>query len=372
MHHRTRMLRSALGLVTGALATLALAACGSSSSGDAGALLQQTFSAVHKITSGNLSFSLTVNPSGSRTLTGPITLSFGGPFQSLGAGKLPKSAFNVGISAVGNSASLTITSTGTTGYVTFEGASYKLPAATFQRLESSFSQLGSSPGASNGSGVLGRLGIQPEHWLQNPQVVGSENVGGVPTTHVHAGINVAALLSDFNTFLQRASSLGVSGTASFPHGISAASRSRFAAEVQNPSFDVWTGQADKAIRKLQIGLTLPVSGQASTLLGGLRSAGIALRMQYGELNQPQTITAPATALPFKQFQAKLRALLQGIQSGIGSALGGGLGTTSSAGASGGSTSSGSTAKLQAYSSCVQSANGDLAKMQQCAPLLNGQ
>jgi len=371
MEHRARTLRWALALLTAVATALALAACGGGSSGDAATLLHQTFSGNHKITSGNLNFNLTVNPSGSKTLTGPISLSLSGPFQSLGAGKLPESAFDVGVTALGNSASVTITSTGNRGYVTFEGQSYQLPQGTFQRLESSFAQLGSSP-TSTGSGVLGKLGIQPLHWLQNPQVVGTETVGGVSTTHIHAGINVAAFLNDLNTFLGRASSLGVSGAASLPHSISAATRQRIASEVRNPSFDVWTGQADKTIRKLEIGLTLPVSGSASTALGGLRSAGIGLGMQYSNLNQPQSITAPTALLPFSQFQTKLKALVQQIQSGIGGTLGGGAGASLGAGAAGTTGAASSASNLQAYATCVQSAHGDVAKMQQCAPLLNGQ
>ncbi len=37
-------------------------------------------------------------------LTDPITLSFGGPFQSRGTGKLPASNFNISISALGTAA----------------------------------------------------------------------------------------------------------------------------------------------------------------------------------------------------------------------------------------------------------------------------
>lgn len=376
MEHCTGKLRWGLSLLVAAAATLALAACGTSGGGNASTLVSQTFGGNHKVTSGILAFNLTVNPSGSKTLTGPITLSFSGPFQSLGTGKLPESAFDVSISALGNSASVTVTSTGAKGYVTFEGESYQLPQRTFQQLESSFAQLGSSPVSSNGSGVLGKLGIQPEHWLQNPQVVGNETIGGVPTTHIHAGINVAGFLNDLNTFLGRASSLGISGAASLPHSISATTRSRIAHEIQTPTFDLWTGQADKTIRRLEVGLTLPVSGTISTLLGGLRSAAIGLSMQYGNLNQPQTITAPTTLRPFSQFQAKLKTLVQEIQSGVGSTLGGGaLGGSGSSGTStsgsSGSSGSGASATLQKYSTCIQAANGDVAKMQQCAPLLNG-
>jgi hypothetical protein len=374
MGYRIRTLRRALALLAVAAAALSATACGGGgSSSQANTLLRETFSGHHKVTSGNLAFNLTITPSGSRTLTGPISLSFGGPFQSLGAGKLPQSAFDVTVSALGNSVSLTITSTGTSGYVTFEGASYKLPQATYQQLESSFAQLGSTPG-SNGSGVLGKLGIQPLHWLKNPQVVGTETVGGASTTHIHAGVNVPALLNDFNTFLQRASSLGVSGAASFPRGISAATRQKIAREIQNPNFDVWTGQSDRTIRKLVVGLTLPVSGTISTALGGLRSAGVGLSMQYGNLNQPQTITAPTSTRPFSEFQRKLKSLIQQIEGGVGGALGGSsglsLGGSSGSGSTGGA--SGTTAALQAYSQCIQSAHGDIAKMQACAPLLNGQ
>jgi hypothetical protein len=281
-------------------------------------------------------------------------------------------------------------STGTAGYVTFQGQSYQLPQSAFQKLESSFSQVASSPGSSGGSNILSKLGIQPLHWLQDPSIVGSDTVGGSSTTHIRATINVAALLRDFNTFLGRASSLGVSGARSFPHGISAASQSKIASEVQNPRFDVWTGTSDKTIRRLQINLTLPVTGQISTLLGGLRSADIGLSMEYDNLNQPQSITAPTSVQPYSQFQSKLRIFEQGIQSAITSQVPGlsqGATTPTVPGASGATTTPGGSAtapsgaattpsgsgsaKIQAYSKCIQSAGGDVTKMQQCAPLLNG-
>ena len=232
---------------------------------------------------------------------GPITLSFGGPFQSQGKGKLPKSNFVISFTAQGKTGSLGILSTGSAGYVTLQGTSYQLPASTFQKLESSFASLASSPGGSGGSGALSKLGIDPLHWLTSPSVVGSENVGGADTTHIRAGVNVAALLTDLSTFLQKASSLGVSGAPKIPTGISAASRQRIAGAVKNPTFDVWTGTGDKTVRKLAIRLTLPITGQASTALGGLSAADIGLTMQYANLNQPQTIGAPTRCVRSPSF-----------------------------------------------------------------------
>jgi hypothetical protein len=359
--------RTICGVLAAALAALALAACGSSgSSGQASSLLRQTFSGKHTVNSGSINVSLSVNPSGSSTLKGPLTISFGGPFASLGTGKLPKSNFTVSFSALGRSGSLGILSTGTAGYVTVSGKSYQLPASTFQQLESSFSSLTSSSGGSgSGSGALSKLGIDPLHWLVNPTVVGNESVGGASTTHIRAGIDVAKLLGDLNTFLAKAPSLGVSGLGKVPSSISSATRQRIASEVRQPRFDVWTGTGDKTLRKLAISLVLPVTGQISSLLGGLSSAQISLTMQYADLNQPQTINAPSSVAPYSEFQAKVRSFLSALQGGLGSSLGSSSSGSSSSG------SSGSASAVSSYAQCLQKAGQDLSKAQQCASLLNG-
>jgi hypothetical protein len=358
MHRRVRGLSVSLAAT---LVVIAIAACGGSggSSGSAQSLLRQTFSGSHTVNSGDLSFSLTINPSGSSKLSGPITLSFGGPFQSLGKGKLPKSNFNVSISALGHTGTLGILSTGTSGYVSLDGTSYQLPQATFQKLESSFSSVGSG----SGSGLLGKLGINPLDWLVHPAVAGSATIAGASTTHIHAGIDVPALLKDLNTFLAKASSAGVSAASK---GISSATQTKIANEVRDPVFDVWTGSSDKTVRKLSIGLTLPVSGELSTLFGGLNSAGVTLTMQYADLNQPQTIVAPASTAPYSQFQAKIQTILQAIESAVGAQLPTSGGSTTS-----GSSTSGSSTAVNSYSQCITQADGDVSKMQKCASLLSG-
>jgi hypothetical protein len=377
VHRRSRTAQALFVLLVASLAALAVAACGSSSSGNAGTLLKQTFSGSHTVNSGNLNVDLTLTPSGSSTIKGPISLSFGGPFASLGKGKLPKSDFNIAISALGHTGSLGILSTGTTGYVTLQGTSYQLPAATFQQLESSFTSLTSSSGGNSSSGALSKLGIDPQRWLVDPKVAGTETIGGTSTTHIKAGINLPALLSDINTFLGKASSIGVSGSASLPKSISPATQSKIASEVRSPSVDVWTGTNDKTLRRLALSLSVPVTGELTSLLGGLNSAQISLSMQYANLNQPQTVTAPTSVAPFSQFETKLHALLSQIQSAVGGAVSGATssgssstGATSSGSTSTGSSSTGSGNNVSKYGQCLQAAGNDVTKMQQCASLLN--
>jgi hypothetical protein len=373
MDHRKSGLRAALACLAVPLVALTLTACGSSgsssASGSATQLLSQTFSGSHTVNSGNLSFSLTVTPSGSRTLTGPITLSFGGPFQSLGKGKLPKSNFTVSIGALGKSASLGILSTGTAGYVSLQGTSYQLPSATFQKLESSFASFESTGSGGSSSSALTKLGIKPIHWLTNPHIVGNDSVAGTDTTHITAGLNVGALLGDINTLLAKAGSLGLSSASAgqLPTNISPATRNKIVSEVQNPTVDVWTGSSDKTMRRLTLKLTLPVTGSTSTLLGGLSSASIALTIQYADLNKPQTITAPTSTAPYSQFTAKLQQFVQALQSTVAAQAGGaatGSGTTGT-----GTTPAGSGAGDK-YTRCITSAKTPL-QAQKCAKLLTG-
>jgi hypothetical protein len=376
MHTRTRG-SSRLGLlVIAVVAVLALAACGSSSSsssaGGAQSLLKQTFSSGHTVKSGVLGFSLTLTPTGSSTLTTPVTLSLTGPFQSHGTGKLPASDFTIGVSALGKHGSFGVISTGTSGYVTLQGASYQLPQADFQRLESSFASVESPSGAGASSPGLSQFGINPLHWLKNPTIVGSDTVGGTATTHIRAGVDVSVLLSDLNKFLAKTAK--TAGQASgIPTTISPATESKIAAAVKNASVDIWTGKSDQTLRKLAINLTLPVSGQISTLLGGLSSAGIGLSVQYSNLGQTETIATPSNVQPYSGFTTRLQSVVRQLEGSFGSAgLGTGAGTQSTQ-SSGTATapSTAAPANVSKYTKCIQSAVGDVTKMQKCATLLNG-
>lgn len=372
--HPYRRLGCALLVAAGV--ALLLSACGSSSPGNARSLLRQTFSGEHKVNSGQLTFSLSVTPTGSSTLTKPITLAFAGPFQSLGTGKLPASDFTVSISAQGHTGALSILSTGTKGYVTMSGVSYQLPTSSFQKLESSFSSIASSGSGSSShkSGTLSKLGINPLGWLDNPRVVGSGTVGGAQTTHIRATVDVTNLLRSLSTFLQKAATLGISGTSSLSSGLSASTQQRVAGEIKSPSFDLWTGNSDRTVRKLQVGLSLPLTGDISDLLGGSKSAGLSLTLQYADLNQPQKISPPTKVEPYSVFSRKLTALLQEVETAAAS---GALGTTSGSGTSTGASTSGTSTTGEtpvgataAYSQCIAKAGQDVAKMQQCASKLN--
>jgi hypothetical protein len=102
-------------------------------------------------------------------------------------------------------------------------------------------------------------------------------------------------------------------------------------------------------------------------------------MQYSDLNQPQTITAPTTVRPYSEFQSKVSAFIQGLQGAAAGVLGSGGSSAGGGTSSGGGSSSssggaspggaGSSSSVTKYGQCIQQANGDVAKMQKCASLL---
>jgi hypothetical protein len=386
-----------LVVVLTSVTAVVVAGCGSASSNSpsssnassatpsAQTLLRETFGGKHPVTSGQIELTVELVPTGSSELTEPITIAFGGPFQGATDGKLPQSDFTITASAQGHDGKLSIISTGSAGYITVNGDSYQLPAATYDKLKSGLSSVsGSSSGSSSSSSsssssMLGKLGIDPLDWLSDPQVVGLESVGGVNTDHISAKVNVAGLLKGLAKLAGSASSLGISGASKLSGGLTASEQSSIAAHVVSPSFDIWTGASDQTLRKLAVALTVPVTGTMQTELGGLTSLRITVDLQYSDLNQPQTITAPTKLLPYSQFQAALASDMEAIGGGVASGESGVLGGTSTDSASGSGSSSGfiggSVSSLSGvdkrYAECVIKAAGDVAKEQACSSILGG-
>jgi hypothetical protein len=392
-HRRPALLVVAITSLT----AVVLAGCGSSASSssnaasatpDAQTLLRETFSGNHPVNSGQIELAVHLVPAGSSVLTTPITIAFGGPFQSAGKGTLPESDFTVTASAQGQSGKLSIISTGSAGYITINGDSFQLPAASYDKLKSGLSSVtGSSSTPSAGSSstpagssstssaspsasILGKLGIDPLNWLSDPQVVGLESVGGVNTDHISAKVNVTGLLKDLAKLAGSASSLGIGGAGKLSGGLTASEQSSIAAHVSSPSFDIWTGASDQTLRKLSVALTVPVTGTLHTELGGLTSLRITVDLQYADLNQPQTITAPTKLLPYSEFQTQLASDMKAIESGIASSALGGSSTNSGSG-SGSSSGSSLSGAEERYAECIVKAAGDVVKQQACSSILGG-
>ncbi len=362
---RSPIRSSLLILALLAVPLLLLAGCGGGGGEDPQKVLQETFGSNKKVTSGKLDLSLSITTEGVQNVKGPITISLTGPFQSQGPSTLPKFDFDLKIGAQGQNFTAGAISTGDKGYIKLQGNTYEVSDQVFNAFKQGFQRSQAQQNGTQKNPSLTSLGINPKDWLKSPENKGEEDVEGTTTIHIASGVDISKLLDGVGQLLGKASQLGVSQTQRLPSTLTAAQKKKVEDAIEDPTFDVYTGKDDKIVRRITVKLKFKVAASSQQRANGLKGGEVTLDVKIGELNQPQTINAPANAKPFSDLSSALSGLgaLGALSGGSGSLGGTGTGTTGT-----GSTG-GSSAKVQAYAQCVQQAGSDVAKAQACAKLL---
>src|SRR5262249_12352810 len=131
--------------------------------------------------------------------------------------------------------------------------------------------------------------------------------------------------------------------------------------IKSADFDVFSGESDKLLRQIEGNIELtPPPG----LPGAPDSVHVDFKLTFGNVNEPQTISAPSNAQPLSTLLQQL-----GISpSGLGAALQGGLGSGGALPQTGGSPTAPSGSSSQAYLQCIQQAT-DQSALQRCSDLL---
>ncbi len=342
-------------MVVAATAVSACAASGDGGSSNPGlssaasatpqSLLRESLEGKQRITSGVLSLRATVTLHGSTTSSAPITVSFSGPFQSLGSGHRIESDFTLTAAAAGQRLSLGLLTTGSAGYLRLNGSWFRLPAKQFSQLRTSL--------AASGQGSLPGLSVSPLTWLRDPQRLGNATVDGVPTTEVQARVAVGALADQLGALLTREAANPALHSAGLPAKLSGAERRQLVAELHSPTVELFIGNADHLLRRAVLGLTVKVPAAAAAKLPGISSLGVGVTANYAQLNRPQTITAPKSVKPYSQLGQQL--------SGLANQLGGSVTRSGGSGAAG---------RQGAYEECLQKSGGNVTKLQKCASLID--
>lgn len=321
-----------------------------------------------------------------------MSLSLDGPFQSNGS-RRSDFDFKLSISVHGKTETYSVISASGAAYITSAGKTYKLPPSAVKQLGSAglgavalgtattgtSTSSGQSSGTATSAGatgtttatsttpagaILNTLAADPKRWLISPRLVGTAQIGGVATTHVHAGVDVKQLVANLSAAVKNAALAGLA-SATKNHGsikITPKEQSKVAGAISAPSIDIWAASSDHTLRKLSLSFEL-----APARLG-VQSSGsipIALTVQLSDVNQPQQITAPAHAQSFGAFHSQLQKLV------------GHLGVPGTATVptprplrKGRNTGGALELTLSPYARCISNSGGNTAKMQRCASLSN--
>lgn len=325
-----------------------LAACGGGDDEDVDVekVLQQTFGEDKDIKSGRLDASLRIDAEGLAQLEGPVTLRLAGPFASTSPDELPRFDFEADLNAGGQSLRAGAISTGEKGYVTFQGQAYVLSDELFEQFKTGYAEQAKKD--DGGDGVSFRsLGVDPQRWLENPEYVGKEDVGGAETLHIRAGIDVPRLLEDVNRILGRAEEI----QGQRARQLTEAERRQIAEAVKDAKIEIWTGEEDKILRRLNVNVSFEVPEASREQANGLTSGTLRFDLGLGAINEEQEIEGPEDARPFEE-------LLQAL--GAGGAQSGGTQAPEGGGEA-----------ATPYEQCVEDAGSDVSKLQECAGLTGG-
>jgi hypothetical protein len=293
-----------------ACAALLLAACGGGADEDTDPqeLLQETFSGEGQVNSGVLEISIDASAEGRRG--GSLAGTLSGPFQTREQDQLPLIDLDAaldfeagGSQAQSIQAGLTVTEDA--AFVTAEGQAFEVDQATFSAFQSAFAQSAEAQTgqADEGAAIFEQLGIDPRTWLTDVSNEGTEDVGGTETIHISGTPDVGRILTD-------AQELDPTGNAA------PGNEGELAESVESASIDIYTGSEDKILRRMDLALELTESGRQNETISFALSIGIS------DVNEEQTIEAPADARPLEEL---IPGGLGGLEQLGEEALGGGAG-----------------------------------------------
>jgi len=244
------------------------------------------------------------------------------------------------------------TSTGEKGFVSFQGQPYAMSDELYRQFKTGYAEEAKKDDG-KGEGVSFKsLGIDPQRWLRDPEYDGKKDVGGVSTLHIRSGIDIPRLLEDVNRILGRAKDVQGGQQA---RQLTDEERRKIQDAIKDADLELWTGEDDKILRRLNVRLDFDVPEASREQANGLSSGTIRFDLALGAINEEQQIRGPENARPLEE-------LLQSLQAGAAGGSGGGGGGSGGAEAPSGSTP---------YEQCVQEAGSDISKLQECAGLAGG-
>lgn len=312
------------------ICAFAVAACGGGDDGgdvDVDEVLRQTFGEDKDIKSGRLDVSLRLDAEGLAQLRGPVTARLSGPFASTGADQLPRFAFEVEANLAGQALKAGATSTGEAGFLSFQGQAYQMSDELFEQFKTGYAEE-AKKGEDEDEGVSFKsLGVDPQRWLSDPEYVDKQEVGGTETLHLRAGIDLPRLLEDVNRILGRAEQI----QGQRARQLTEEERKQIEESITDADLELWTGEDDKILRRLNVRLKFDVPEERRERAQGLTGGVIAFDLALGAINDEQKISAPADARPLDE----LLQGLQGAQAGPGQSGSGGEAPQDAGGGGGG-------------------------------------
>lgn len=359
-------------------APLAISACGSDDGGsdaDPQEVIDSTLNNDEQITSGVLDISVDASAGDQ----GSFTFSLNGPFQGVedDPTAIPQLDLTASVSGEGAGQSIDFEGgliiTDDNAFVEYNGDTYEVGTDMFAQFKDSFEA--ASAGATGAAGEDGTdadaaasfqegcaqaieaqggdasaCEFDVSGWFTDLSNDGTEDVDGTDAVHISGNVDIGQMLDDI---------VGLAQSIPNAQAVPEEQLSQAEEAISEASFDFYSGADDDLLRKLDLNVSIDPSAIESATPVPVDSIDFGLSVGFSDVNEEQTIEAPADAKPIDELLGSLGGLgglgalggLEGLDSGGGSVpgLGGG-------GGAGGELPGGGDS--QAYLDCVEAAGND--------------
>ncbi len=373
-----------------ALAALAalLSACGGGGGGSSEdpqkVIEQATFEGVE---SGTVDLTMNVKAEGEHA--GNMKIALTGPFQSTGKESLPELglALKANGEADGEKVDFEggLTVLGDRAYVGFDGKNYEVDPTTFGFIKSGFEEADQegekeSAGGQRTACQKAATSMNLEEFVDNLKNEGGEEVDGVTTTKLSGDLDPKGAVDAIIRLAETpACSSQLEAAGPFPLDELKSLEGEITGAVKKAHADIYVGEDDHIVRKVTADLTVEPKGSDE-------KSEIEFDFALGEVNEQQTIKAPANAEPLEKLfgqlgvnPLELLGMLQGGGSNdIGGLIEGITGAVEGEGSSGGGSSSAdekleelelpTTGESKEFTECLSEAKS-ASDVQECATLM---
>ena len=305
-------IRTLLAVCVLALTLGFVAACGGDDSDDdPQAILEETFDGFGEISSGTLSMDVSASAGGKDG--GSFEATAEGPFQGDpdDPAAIPQLDIDVSASGKGGGESLDfeqgVTITEDNAYFDVRGRTYELGTERFAAFTEALAPPDGADSAEESSLSLSEAcaqaveefggdpsicDIDVASWLTNLTDEGTEEVGGAEATHISGDADVQQVLTDVGELIG-----GFAGP--LLEGFDPSALGTFSDLVTVASIDIYSGTEDRLLRGLDAELVIDPSALGIPV--GIGTIEGSLSLEIADLNEEQTIEAPAKARPFEDI-----------------------------------------------------------------------
>lgn len=364
-----------------ALAAL-LSACGGGGGGSSEdpqkVIENATFEGVE---SGTVDLTMNVKAEGEHG--GNMKIDLTGPFQSTGAESLPELALALKANGKADGENVDfeggLTVLGDRAYVGFDGKNYEVDPTTFGYVKSGFEKAEQegekeSAGAEANACQKAATSMNLEEFVDNLENEGGEEVEGVKTTKLSGDLDPKGAVDAIIRLMETpACSAELESAGPLPFDELKELKDEITGAVKQAHADIYVGEDDHIVRKVTADLTVEPKGSGE-------KAEIEFDFTLGQVNEQQTIKAPANAEPLEKLFGQLGInpleLLGMMEGGGTNDLGGLLeGITGAIGGEGSSSGGGgseielpSSGESKEFTECLSEAKS-ASDVQECASLM---